>query len=924
MKTVKAALIVTTALFCLLLRVGALTAAQGGVQVRLSGGELFKTAPKNIITTTFAVTNTSDEQLEFMPSTALPEEWKLVTPSFPFRVGPGGTEIRLVGFFVPQTALVRKYEIIYRVNSIKYPSISDFAAIYVAVLPVTKLQARLLQAPESVIAGDEYEALFSVINASNIRNSVVIRVKSSRNQPFTVAPQEMTLAPGESKTVQVIVRTDEKLRDGFKHHLEMTVRSLEDGKMEDRASCAVAVIPRVTGEADRFHRIPAKIVLKSMVVKGETESVQFQGEFSGKGELSEDGKDEISFMFRGPDTLEDNSMFGQRDRYFAGYRNGHADFFLGDGYYSLSKLTEQVLEGRGARAGTALGDFGLRGYYMNTRWRSAAEKEGALHLDYRFSEKYRIGVNLLDKSSDLGNSRIGSIQGFLTPFKNTDIEFEAAYGSDDDASDNAYWLSLYGSLDWATYRLEYIRAEPDFPGYYQDKEYISGNFFFPVMERLSLNAALRQEKNNLDGDSNRHSASIFRFGLLGLNYVFDTGTSVGLESRYNTREDRFPVPDYDERELTLRARLGQSFRKAFFNLSAELGRTEDRIENQTAKVEIYETSGYVTPTPSQTYGAYVRFSNSDDPLHPGGDVLNAGLTGSFQLGQTTRFNARLETYQYPDSDTGDRNIIDVNIGHVFPSGWVASARGRHTLYDSRSDQEDETAFIVELTIPFGLPVARKKGIGWLEGRVRNQETGEPVSNAVLRLNGASAVTDGQGEFSFPALEPGTFQLRVDAGSIGLDRVPVRKTPVEVTIKGGEETSIDIGIARSASLAGQVMVYEFAKTGVLGNEPKESPAEKENDLMEAYGLANVLVEFSCEGDVLRVLTDRKGRFGFNGVRPGTWTLRVLAENLPRHHSFEKDRFQIELTYGDKKQTLIRVLPRKRMIRIIEEGKVLMEE
>ena len=377
---------------------GTLEARQRGVQVRISGQELFETEPKNVVTTTFEVTNTSDEVLEFISHVKLPDGWKLIIPSFPFRLAPNSTEIRLVSFFIPQTALAGKYEIIYRVNSVKYPSISDFARIFVKVLPVTKLQAEFLQAPESVIAGEPYEAIFSVINASNTENRVVINVQSGQDLPYTVVPDKITLAPGESKTVKVTVKTDEKLRKGFKHHLKLTVQSVEDEKMSGQARCAVNIIPKITGEVDPFHRIPAKITFRSVGQRDEEKKTGFQGEFSGRGKLSEEGENEITFLFRGPDTLEDSSsMFGQRSSYFAGYRSEDGDVLMGDNYYSLSRLTEQSLDGRGAEAGLVLGGFGFRGYHMKTRWLDPKEKETALHFDYLFRDRYRIGLNLFKK-----------------------------------------------------------------------------------------------------------------------------------------------------------------------------------------------------------------------------------------------------------------------------------------------------------------------------------------------------------------------------------------------------------------------------------------------------------------------------------------------------------------------------------------------
>ena len=869
--------------------------------------------------------------LEFTAQAILPEGWRLVTPALPFRLSPRESEIRIVSFFIPQTAPARKHEIVYRVNAVKYPSISDSAAAYVAVLASSNLQVQLIEAPETIIAGDEYIARFLITNASNSENRVVVKVRGSQDQAFTFTPDTMVLSPGESSEVSVDVKTDEKRRDSFKHHLEVTARSAENQEMIGQASCAVDVIPRVTGEMDRFHRIPSRIVLRSPVIRGEMESARFQAEFSGEGPLSEDGDDEITFMFRGPDTLEDNAVFGDHDGYFAGYRNNRADFLVGDGYFSLSKLTEQSLDGRGVKGGLALGDFGLNGYYMNSRWLDPEERTGALHLDYRCGDRYRIGANLFTKNSELQDARIASIQGLLTPLVHANIGFEAAHGRDDNTRGNAYWLSIFGSPRWGSYRLEYIRAEPDFPGYYQDIEYISGNLFLPIMRRLTLNATLRQEKDNLDIDPRCESANMNRYGLLGLNYAFDSGTTVTLESRYSTREDRFPTPMYDDRDLTLKARLGQRFRSTYFSLSAEMGNALDRLGNQTTTVGIYEATGYFMPTPKQTYGGYVRYGNHDDPENPGGEVLNAGLTASLQLWETTQLYARVELYNDLDSAPGDRHTLDAGVSHLFPNGWIASVQGRHILYSDHSGQEDETAIIAELTIPFGLPVGRKKSIGMLGGRVLNNETGEPMPDAILRLNGAAAVTDGNGEFSFPAVTPGTFHLDVDTASIGLERIPVQKTPMEVAIRGGEETSLDIGVTRSAGLTGRVMVYDFAKTDhpteafrAINGEGRPAKGGDKGEMTEAHGLANTLVELAAPAETLRVLTDGKGRFGFNGVRPGTWTVTIRSDSLPQHHYLEKDRFEVDLTPGDHQEMLIQVLPQNRVIQIIEEGATVIEE
>ena len=530
------------------------------------------------------------------------------------------------------------------------------------------------------------------------------------------------------------------------------------------------------------------------------------------------------------------------------------------------------------------------------------------------------------------DAQIASLQGKVEPFENTIIEFEAALGKNDTRHDNAYWLNLYGSSGWGgSYRLEYIYAEPDFPGYYLDKEYVSANFFFPIGKRFSLSAALRQEKNNLGLDPSIESAALSRYGQIGLNYKFKTGATLSIESRFRTREDRFDAPDFDDRELTHKVRVGQSFKKLFFNVSAEQGNTKDRLKDKTSDVGIYEGSCYYMPTYNQSYGGYVRYNTYRDSEAEGRDTVNIGLTAAFKIGEKANVNLKLDRYDSIGTDSGDRHLIDLGLSYQLFNKARIVAHGRHTLYGRDSNQGDETAFIVEFKIPFGLPAGRKKSIGMLEGYVLDQEDGQPIPNAILRLNGATAVTDSDGEFIFPALKPGTFYLNVDSASIGLERIPARKTPLEVDIEGGKETSITIGITKSAGLKGRVMVYEFTKEdgllrgfSISKGGKKAAGEEGKGKMVEAYGLANVLLEFKSKLEIWRILTDRKGRFRFDNVRPGQWTLTVRANNMPQYHYLEKDSFEIELAPGEKKEMLIRGLPRKRTIRIIEQGGTLIEE
>ena len=126
--------------------------AQGtNIEVRPTGKELIETEPRRIVTTAFRITNSTDKKREFISEVKLPKGWALITKDFPFELNPNTSDTKLVSFFVPQAALAGKYEITYVVTDRKYPSVRDFHTIYVVVLPVVKLEVKLLDAPESVI-----------------------------------------------------------------------------------------------------------------------------------------------------------------------------------------------------------------------------------------------------------------------------------------------------------------------------------------------------------------------------------------------------------------------------------------------------------------------------------------------------------------------------------------------------------------------------------------------------------------------------------------------------------------------------------------------------------------------------------------------------------------------------------------------------
>ena len=293
--------------------------------------------------------------------------------------------------------------------------------------------------------------------------------------------------------------------------------------------------------------------------------------------------------------------------------------------------------------------------------------------------------------------------------------------------------------------------------------------------------------------------------------------------------------------------------------------------------------------------------------------MTAGINGSFNIEKGTSLNFNLKTDKYRES-IKDRYQADVRLKHRMLKNCDISVHGRHISYKDPS-RKDETNIVLGLgySIPFGIPLSRKMGVATLRGKIYDIQKKEGITRVIVRLNEKTAVTDKGGKFIFPCLKPGSYWLSVDKASIGLNKVTVQKTPMKTTLGEGEESYVEIGIVQSANVCGRVVVYDFVEKKL-----------EEKKIVESGKLEGTYVEITNGKERQLRITDERGYFQFEDLRPAKWTLKIYSDNLPMYHYLKRDTFKFELKPGDKKEIIAKVLPKERRIKIIEEGEVLEEE
>jgi hypothetical protein len=497
------------------------------------------------------------------------------------------------------------------------------------------------------------------------------------------------------------------------------------------AKSIVEIIPRKAALEDEYHRIPAELTFKSVVQENDTRESGFQTQFRGRGTLDEEKTKHISFSFEGPD-IENETIFGQRDEYTLSYWTEDYELHFGDRSYSLSPLTENYLYARGIEGKVNIDEnLTLGAYHLRTRWAQPRTEETAFSLDYEFDENFTAGINYLDKLRDADRSNITSVETEFEPLPDTKVELEYALDSGAENDNAAYLARLFGRHNWGNYYLKLTHAGTDYDGYYSDLDYISSGVIIPIDKNLRFNANFVRTKNNLALDPGFFSAPLEKYQQIGLTYRLPTDTSLTLGWVTRDRQDRLDSPDFDYTEDSIRFGVTQGFEKLSLNTSVDIGETENHITNTTADSERYSASIHFRPDRIQSYSGYLYYDKNSDFTGENRRSTTIGLNASYQLAARTYLGLNMQTNDYQGS-VGSRDDFEIRLRHTLANDHRVSLIGRHTKYEE-SLTSDDTALMLQYTIPLGIPTAKRKSIGSVSGYIYDLQDQIPIPNVSRQI-----------------------------------------------------------------------------------------------------------------------------------------------------------------------------------------------
>lgn len=935
-KTTKFAL-VRYCLAWLLLLPGLAYSQSPAVEIGLAGGANADVAPRTVTTAALRITNHSGTTGEFEAMLALPQGWRLITPEQPFTLERGASVVRMVSLFVPESATAGQHALTYTVTNRKQPAIQGKYAMAMRVASSVKLQVTLLDIPEIVIAGEAYTGTFVLHNRGNAAVAVTYKAHSSRGYALDLATGTLNLPPGASSVLKIRVTT------GPIQNLEqdwlVLVAQVRGADTSERATGVIKMAPRITGAEQRYNTIPATVGLRVVAQdKGGKRTNGTQAEITGGGKLGDSVERSLHFLLRGPGTGGE-SVFGRLDEYRIDYTDAQLAVSLGDLSYGLSPLTEFGRYGRGLAATYQADKVNFRGYAMKDRFsrtaliaqplnaqplnpgqspeevaRLAALKlrlpgstvsEQGLSMGYAYSDNARFDLNYLRKqdASCRSGSTIYSLRNQSRWEAGLTSEVELGQSTCAGVRGEAFRAHMSDSRYRLKYNISVLRADSDYQGYNPDQQLTVFNAEYPLTAALLVHANHRTQQSNLERAVTRAALNETQSGV-GVGYRFDGGSRADLEFTGRRTTDRRMLPDFAANHHAARLSLQKQYRGISVYGSVALGATADLLRQNSFPTRQLLTSAYWAASDRLSYGTYLFYVDNAYSTKKELPHTSAGVTGRYHVSDRTVLDANL---QASHARTGSVSV-DVRVAHQRDNGHVVALALRHgTGGITQSDM------MLTYTVPLAIPISKRNNVATVTGRVFDQETGQGVSDLVLRLGGIIAVSGKNGEFTFPSVLVGTYYLSIDHITGISGKIPAYAMPMAVEVHQSAGPNIDIPLVQSAILAGEITVHEAEPTPDMPVAVGAGPGQ--DALVIPRGLLVVLRKGEL---VYKRLTDENGKFRLGGIAPGQWTVSV-EEGIPAGYALEKQQFLVNLAPATELSVTFKLRQKIRAIKMLQQMK-----
>ncbi|MCL1665981.1 hypothetical protein M2T78_17080 [Elizabethkingia ursingii] len=790
-------------------------------------------------------------------------------------------------------------------------------SITITITGTRNISLTNLNTPEFVRAGESITATFLLKNNGNTTEN--IKLESSHDSSIE-KDSSFSLASGESRVITIIKKTDPALGRNEYQNLNLSALAAGYSKEKLTAYTSVRIIAVKPTEEDVYHRFPvsASVSFIGMRNRGIYEN-GFQGEIYGKGSLSKENKDMLEFRAVTPNPVE-FSAFTKYEEYYINYKNQNLFVHLGDKTFSSSFLTEFARYGRGAELRYDFKKVSIGGFYNHPRFFRDIKEEFNIYSQFRFGKQTEITAGYLYKvpQTDINNNyylsstylnsnaHLPYLIAKFTPFKNIEIQAETAYSSTSKTNGTAYILQAQANYEKISGNLLYMKASPQFAGYFNNTNSLNGNIQYKITKRLNVFASYVQDAKNFQRDTLLLASPYRKFFQYGINFRYLKSGSIMFYNGFQSYEDRLKDKQFNYNEKFFKISINQQI--GIFNLSMEgqFGKTDNYLTGFTGNSNFYMANVSFEKFKA-SFNLFGSYGTTSRYLEKNQKQIYYGARISSRLSQYNSLSLFYQNNYIPEEYYKDRNLFELIFHQQISRNHGLDISGRYALQRGELGDKD-FIFSLRYTLRMNIPVQKTAEYTSLTGNISNMGV-KKTDGIRLLLGNHLSVTDINGNFTFKNIVPGDYYLEIDRSTTDMNDIPNVSFPAQVSLVN-KENIFNFGLTSAANIKGHIRLNEQNNTDQQENTLPVTPQDKKKK-------ESIVIEATNGEQIYRKICSINEDFDFTYLRPGEWTVKLYRNGLDKRYKIATDNFRFTLNAAENKTINIYIVKQQTEIKFQQE-------
>ncbi len=854
-----------------------------------------KVKPGSQYTLFFKLKNNGQKPAVYFSRLKLPENWSIITKKKIKSIEPGGFTTFFYTVNVPKNALAGKGQIRLSIRNSNKEKVIE-RVFDVEITEIHEIEISTIAKPTYVIGDDEFVCEYLIINLGNGVENLIPSSKTGiiEENTFSLAPLSST----KLKVTQKAHARNSHVPYDFFPELSIYLAS-KDSIIKKFTT--IKIYPR-TGKSDPYFRYPieAGIFYNSTIGHEQKGSIQYK--LHGNGYLDKSGKHRLEII-ADSETHEELSRIGNFRRTTIKYENEFLNVQLVDFYATPSNLMEKSRWGQGVQIEIKNKKILSDAFYITPRFYPDITKEYGATTTYSFNDNWKIKGGWVSKTHSKDSLGISNLFSILGEYNNVGLQsnIELSESFNKDNSGFACYNRLSYKNDKIRYQHEFIHADENYRGYYQNSIFANGSLLYNFNKRIGFNIIGNYNSVNESMDTIiSYTAPIFKTFASGFRYRFANSQSIQLNYTFSQKKDRSILQRFYFREHAFRAVYYFRKGKTNLQLSSSLGKNENlrfpELGNQTSfestasmKYNIHKRTSLSSSIKYINNNKFSGNNEKESNLFFGFNLFYRSLK-SISIGLQYKNEYVADEYYQLKSFFGGSINYQVNDYHriSFDANYVG-------LKDS---DEKEVYLSAQYTVQVNAPLYKSFKVGHLEGQIIS-EGAEKIEGIVIGLNERIAISDKNGYFQFNNLKPGKYFLMPHSTSFGKNDITEIPGPFEVDILPKSTSHIDFKLIKAGKIEGKVIFKKGKQFGLSSNETDDT---------------KVVIELKNDKVTFYTITNKKGEFYFGDIRPGEWKINIVDDKLKKKYSIPNNHQTILIEIGQSKKVNFIMKPKKRNIRL----------